>query len=118
GDERFTGRAVYIYPYVDEKTRTNKVRYEFANRGGRLKPGMFATVEIPTPSGQAIVVPADAVLDSGSEQVVFVAKGDGHFEPRRVKVGRRSADQIQLVDGVKEGEEVAAGATFLLDSES
>src|SRR5262249_4747995 len=94
--ERLTGRLVYIYPYVDEKTRTNKVRCEFVNPRGRMKPGMFATVEIDAVSPAALVVPANAVLDSGTEQVVFVAKGDGYFEPRRVKVGRRIGDQIQV----------------------
>ncbi|MBI3491386.1 MAG: FixH family protein [Acidobacteria bacterium] len=116
--ERFMGRVLYIYPYVDEKTRTNKVRYEFPNRGGRLKPGMYANVELSMPSGMAVLVPTNAVLDSGKEQIVFVAKGDGYFEPRRVTIGRRSGDQIQIVQGVKEGEQVATGATFFLDSES
>ena len=88
-DDRYLGRVVYIYPYVDEHTRTNKVRYAFANRQGRLKPGMFANVEINVSPGDGIVVPANAVLDSGKEQVVFVAQGSGRFEPRRVKVGRR-----------------------------
>src|SRR2546425_2976765 len=86
-DERFTGRVIYIYPYVDEKTRTNKIRYEFSNRGGRLKPGMFANVEITAPAGVGVTVPTDAVLDSGKEQVVFIAKSDGYFEPRRGKIG-------------------------------
>ena len=117
-DERFTGRVIYIYPYVDEKTRTNKVRYEFPNPRGRLKPGLFANVEIAAPSGMAVVVPTNAVLDSGKEQLVFVAKGDGYFEPRKVKIGRRLGDQIQIVDGLKDGEQVATGATFFLDSES
>lgn len=116
--ERFTGRVIYIYPYVEEKTRTNKVRYEFVNRGGRLKPGMFANVELTAASGMAIVVPTNAVLDSGAEQIVFVGKGDGYFEPRKVKVGRRLGDQIQVLEGVKDGELVATGATFFLDSES
>jgi RND family efflux transporter MFP subunit len=117
-DERFSGRVVYIYPYVDEKTRTNKVRYEFTNRNGRLKPGMFANVDIDVPSGMALTVPIDAVLDSGTEQIVFLAKGDGYFDPRVVKVGRRFGSQVQIVEGLKEGDEVAAGATFFLDSES
>jgi RND family efflux transporter MFP subunit len=117
-DERFTGRVVYVYPYVDEKTRTNKVRYEFANRDGRLKPGMFANVEIAAAAGKALVIPTNAVLDSGTEQVVFVAKGDGYFEPRTVKIGRRMGEQIQILEGLKDGEEVATGATFFLDSES
>ena len=116
--ERFSGRVIYIYPYVDEKTRTNKVRYEFSNRGGRLKPGMFANVEMTASAGVGVTVPTDAVLDSGKEQVVFVAKGDGYFDPRRVKIGRRLGADIQILDGVKDGESVATGATFFLDSES
>jgi len=116
--EHFDGRVVYVYPYVDEKTRTNTVRYEFANPNGRLKPGMFANVEIAVPSTRALTVPIDAVLDSGTEQLVFIAKGDGHFEPRPVKIGRRSGDRLEIVDGVKDGEQVATGAAFFLDSES
>jgi Cu(I)/Ag(I) efflux system membrane fusion protein len=116
--ERFMGRVLYIYPYVDEMTRTNTVRYEFPNRGGRLKPGMYANVELSLPSGMAVLVPTDAVLDSGKEQIVFVAKGDGYFEPRHVTTGRRSGDQIQNVQGVTEGDHDATGATFFLDSES
>jgi len=117
-DERFSGRVVYIYPYVDEKTRTNKVRYELANRTGRLKPGMFANVELTVRSGMALTVPNDAVLDSGTEQIVFLARGDGYFDPRTVKVGRRFGNDVEIVAGLKEGDEVAAGATFFLDSES
>jgi hypothetical protein len=117
-DERHLGRVVCIYPYVNEQTRTNKVRYEFANARGRLKPGMFANVELAAPGGAGITVPASAVLDSGREQVVFVAQGDGHFEPRRVTVGRRLATDVQIVEGLKAGEQVATGATFFLDSES
>ena len=117
-NERFTGRAVYIYPYVDEKTRTNKVRFEFANPRGRLKPGMYATVELKSGGGSGLTVPADAVLDSGTEQVVFVAQGNGMFEPRKVKIGRRLGESIQIVEGLKEGEQVATGAAFFLDSES
>ena len=117
-DQRFAGRVLYIYPTVDAQTRTAKVRYEFANRAGRLKPGMFATVEMETGRGTGLVVPTDAVLDSGSEQIVFVAQGDGRFEPRTVKAGRRLGETIQIVQGLKEGESVATGATFFLDSES
>jgi RND family efflux transporter MFP subunit len=116
--ERFTARATYIYPYLDDKTRTNKVRFEFANRGGRLKPGMYAQVELPAAGGMGLTVPANAVLDSGTEQLVFIAQGDGMFEPRKVKVGRRLTDVVQILEGVKEGEQVASGAAFFLDSES
>jgi RND family efflux transporter MFP subunit len=116
--ERFTGRVIYIYPYIDDKTRTNKVRYELANRAGRLKPGMFANIEMATAGGSAIVIPVNALLDSGKEQIVFVGLGDGYFEPRKVKVGRRQGDDVQILEGIKEGELVATGAAFFLDSES
>jgi Cu(I)/Ag(I) efflux system membrane fusion protein len=116
--ERFSGRVIYIYPYLDEKTRTNKVRFAFANPRGRLKPGMFANVEVPVGGGTGLTVPTNAVLDSGTEQIVFVAQGDGVFEPRKVKVGRRLGDSMQILDGLKEGEQVATGAAFFLDSES
>ena len=116
--ERFSGQLIYVYPTVDENTRTVKVRLTLENRGGRLKPGMYANVELRGTGGTGVVVPSDAVLDSGREQVVFVAKGDGYFEPRRVKVGRRLPDGIQILTGIKEGDQVATGATFFLDSES
>ena len=116
--EQFTGGVIYVYPYVDENTRTNKVRYEFANSRGHLKPGMFANVEIAAPTSPAVIVPLNALLDSGREQVVFVSQGDGYFEPRKVKAGRRLGDEIQILEGVKDGEMVATGAAFFLDSES
>jgi Cu(I)/Ag(I) efflux system membrane fusion protein/cobalt-zinc-cadmium efflux system membrane fusion protein len=116
--ESFTGRAIYIYPFVEENTRTVKVRFQFANTRGRLKPGMFANVEMQGGGGAGLTVPADAVLDSGTQQVVFVAQGEGMFTPREVRIGRRLGERIEIVSGVKEGEQVAVGATFFLDSES
>jgi Cu(I)/Ag(I) efflux system membrane fusion protein/cobalt-zinc-cadmium efflux system membrane fusion protein len=117
-DLRVAGRATYIYPFVDEQTRTMKVRFQLPNPRGLLKPGMYASVQLATPAASALSVPADAVLDSGTEQVVFVALGEGYFEPRRVRTGRRVADMVEVTEGLKEGEEVATGATFFLDSES
>src|SRR5574338_1667669 len=76
--ETFQGRAIYIYPFVDENTRTVKVRFQFANPGGRLKPGMYANVEMQGRDAMALTVPSNAVLDSGKEQVVFVGQGDGY----------------------------------------
>jgi RND family efflux transporter MFP subunit len=116
--DSFDGRAIYIYPFVQENTRTVKVRFQFANRGGRLKPGMYANVEIQGREAMGLTVPANALLDSGTDKVVFVAQGDGYFTPRTVKVGRNLGDRIEILDGVKEGEQVATGATFFLDSES
>ena len=116
--ERLFGRTVFIYPYVAENTRSVKVRFAFDNSRGRLKPGMFANVELHAPMGVGLVVPADAVLDSGTRQLVFVAEGDGYFQPRDVKVGQRLGETVQILQGLKEGERVAAGAAFFLDSES
>ena len=116
--DSFDGRAIYIYPFVQENTRTVKVRFQFANRGGRLKPGMYANVEMQGRDAIGLTVPANALLDSGIDTLVFVAQGDGYFTPRTVKVGRHLGDRIEILDGVKEGEQVATGATFFLDSES
>ncbi len=116
--ESFDGRAIYIYPFVQENTRTVKVRFQFANRGGRLKPGMYANVEMQGRDAMGLTVPANALLDSGTDKVVFVAQGDGYFTPRTVKVGRNLGDRVEMLDGIKEGEQVATGATFFLDSES
>jgi Cu(I)/Ag(I) efflux system membrane fusion protein len=91
---------------------------QFANPSGRLKPGMFAHVELRGAGGSGLAVPADAVLDSGKEQVVFVAQGEGVFSPRHVTVGRRTADVVEITKGLAEGEQVATGAAFFLDSES
>lgn len=116
--ETFTGRITYIHPTLDPATRTVRVRLELPNPHGRLKPGMYANVELSRRLGDGLLVPADAVVDSGREQFVFVALGDGYFEPRRVRAGHRLGGQIQILDGVAEGEVVAAAATFFLDSES
>ena len=116
--EAFAGRAIYIYPYVEEQSRTVKVRFQFPNARGRLKPGMYANVELRSASRTGLTVPADAVLDSGTRQVVFVAEGEGRFTPRTVKAGVRLADLVEILDGLKEGEPVATSATFFLDSES
>jgi RND family efflux transporter MFP subunit len=117
-EQKFVGRATYIYSFVEEQTRTVRVRFEFPNPRGLLKPGMYANVELTAPAAAVLSVPADAVLDSGTDQVVFVALGDGYFEPRPVRAGRRIGEVVEIAEGLKEGEEVATGATFFLDSES
>jgi RND family efflux transporter MFP subunit len=116
--DRFRGRAIYVSPFVDDKTRTVKVRFALPNGRGRLKPGMYANVELAGPTRTGLAVPVNAVLDSGIDRVVFVAKGDGYFEPRHVTLGQRLGDTIEIRDGLEEGEQVATGAAFFLDSES
>ncbi len=116
--QRFDGRAVYVYPYVEEASRTVKVRFAFANAAGRLKPGMYANVELRAPASRGLTIPADAVLDSGTRQTVFVSQGEGNFSPRPVTVGRRIGDVVEITRGLQEGEQVASAAAFFLDSES
>ena len=116
--ERFHGRAVYIYPYVEERTRTVRVRFAFPNPRGRLKPGMYANVALEAALGEGVVVPTNAVLDSGGPQHVFVSHGDGYFEPVSVVVGRRFGEAVEILEGLEGGEVVATSATFFIDSES
>ena len=119
-DRKFRGRVTYIYPTVDEKTRTAKVRMEFHNPGFFLKPGMFATVEIESEiEADAVLVPDTAVLRSGEKNTVFVALDGGKFEPRTVTLGARSENYTyQVLSGLKEGERVVTSGQFMLDSES
>lgn len=119
-DRKFRGRITYIYPTVDEKTRTARVRMEFHNPGFFLKPGMFATVELHAElEPDALLIPDTAILRSGDKNTVFVALEGGKFEPRNVTIGARSEnDQIQILSGLKEGERVVTSGQFMLDSES
>jgi Cu(I)/Ag(I) efflux system membrane fusion protein len=116
--ETFTGKAIYIYPYLDAQTRTAKVRYEFANPHGKLKPEMFANVEITVRLGDKLAVPEGAVIDTGVRKVVIVDRGSGYFEPREVRLGTQAGDVFEVVDGIKAGERVVTSANFLIDSES
>jgi Cu(I)/Ag(I) efflux system membrane fusion protein/cobalt-zinc-cadmium efflux system membrane fusion protein len=118
--ETFQGKVQYIYPYLKEATRTARLRLSFPNPGLKLKPDMYAQVELTSPLPEpAVVVPAEAVLDTGEKQHVFLALGQGRFEPREVKVGVRGNDGlVQVLSGLKGGEEVVTSAQFLLDSES
>jgi Cu(I)/Ag(I) efflux system membrane fusion protein len=116
----FAGEIDFIYPYLDAKSQANNVRLAFANPGFVLKPGMYATVRILVPSvANALAVPSEAVLRSGTRDLVFVTRGEGEFEPREVKIGVESNDgYVQIVSGVFDGERVVVSGQFLLDSES
>jgi len=119
-DRKFRGRVTYVYPTVDEKTRTARVRMEFHNPGFFLKPGMFATVELTAElEPSAVLVPDMAVLRSGEKNTVFVALDGGKFEPRTVVLGPRSESNLyQVLNGLDEGERVVMSGQFMLDSES
>ncbi|MBL0210788.1 MAG: efflux RND transporter periplasmic adaptor subunit [Holophagaceae bacterium] len=114
----FTGRVVFIDPLLDPKTRTTKVRIEFPNPKGELKPELFGEVVLKGQGHKGILVPLDAVLDAGIQKVVFVALGDGKFEPREVTTGTKVGEQVEILSGVKAGDEVVTRANFLVDSES
>jgi membrane fusion protein, copper/silver efflux system len=119
-DRQFNGRLTYIYPDVDEKTRTAKVRMEFHNPGFLLKPGMFATVQLDSElEPSVLLVPDMAILRSGEKNIVFVALDGGRFEPRNVVLGPQGEnDMYQVISGLKEGEKIVTSGQFMLDSES
>ncbi len=116
--ETFTGKAIYIYPSLNPETRTAKVRFEIPNSHGRLKPEMYANVEIKVHLGQKLAVPEGAIIDTGLRQLAIVDKGSGYFEPREVKVGAKVENYYEVVKGLKAGERVVTSANFLIDSES
>jgi Cu(I)/Ag(I) efflux system membrane fusion protein len=115
---RLTGRIAYIYPTLNPDTRTVRVRFDFANSNLKLKPGMFANVELDTDGAQGIVIPDSAVIDTGERQIAFVSLGGGRFEPRQVRVSVRSEGRALVLAGLARGEQVVIKANFLLDSES
>ena len=116
--QTLSGRVSYIYPTLKAETRAAQVRIELTNPAGRLKPAMYARVEIPTGGGAVLAVPASAVIDSGARRVVLIDLGGGRFEPRDVELGARGDDFVAILKGVKEGEIVVVSANFLIDSES
>ncbi len=119
-DREFRGRVTFIYPTVDEKTRTARVRLEFENPGYYLKPGMFATAQIMAElEASAVLVPESAVLRSGTRNTVFVALAGGKFEARDVALGVAAGNSFsQVLSGLEAGERVVTSGQFLLDSES
>lgn len=114
----YRGKVTYVYPTLDPKTRTIKVRLEFPNPGYELKPNMYAHVQLNVDYGTQTLVPSEAVLNSGTRQVVFIAKGDGYFEPRDIEIGDQFNGQTVVLAGLKPGEKIVASGNFLIDSES
>jgi membrane fusion protein, copper/silver efflux system len=115
----FTGKVTYIYPAVNEQTRTVKVRLEFANPHGDLKPGMYVKATLMDESPEKMLaVPTEAVLNSGLRRVVILALGDGRFRPREIEVGTESGGYFQVLGGLAQGDRVVTSAQFLIDSES
>ena len=114
----FTATVSQALPQFDMNPRTGKLRLEADNPGFALKPGMFVDIEFPVALPETVVVPADALLDSGLRKFVFVESSRGVFEPRPVEVGQRLGDQVQVLKGLMPDERIVVSGTFLLDSES
>ena len=116
--ETFQGTISYVYPTLNTEARTVRVRVELPNPGLKLKPGMFGTVMLQTDATKRLIVPKEAVLDTGLRQLVFLDRGEGAYAPYPVKLGRRSQDSVEVLEGIKEGDQVVTSANFLLDAES
>jgi Cu(I)/Ag(I) efflux system membrane fusion protein len=117
--QTFAGKVVFIQPTVEEPSRTVRVRIELANKKGLLKPGMFADVVIQHRMGTGLLVPVTAVIRTGERDIVYRVESPGHFRPVVVKIAPfQFGDRFQILEGLKEGEEVSTSANFLIDSES
>jgi Cu(I)/Ag(I) efflux system membrane fusion protein len=118
-DRPFTGKVTLIYPHLMAETRTGRIRIELPNPDEALRPDMYADVEIATGTDAPVVtVSSSAVIDSGERQIVLLDKGDGRFEPREVKLGRRGAGRVEIKEGLAENDKVVVSANFLIDAES
>jgi multidrug efflux pump subunit AcrA (membrane-fusion protein) len=117
----YTGKITYIYPFLNEDTKTVKVRIEVPNPRGEivLKPDMYTNVNIKSPLGvDAVAVPDQAIIRSGERNIVVVSLGDGYFDPREVTLGVAAGGFVQILDGIREGEQIVTSSQFLIDSES
>ena len=114
----FRGNVSYVYPSLNTDTRTVRVRVALPNPGLKLKPGMYGNVTLQTDAVHTLIVPKEAVLETGLRQLVFLDRGQGRYEPASVKLGRRSQDAVEVLEGLKEGDRIVTSANFLLDAES
>jgi Cu(I)/Ag(I) efflux system membrane fusion protein len=116
--ERFEGKVTFLYPTLTAGTRTLQARLEFRNPGLKLRPGLYGDVSLELGAAEAVVIPREALVDTGDVQYVFVVLGGGRFEPRRVRPGWSGDEKVAILDGLRDGERVVTSASFLVDSES
>ena len=116
--EVFEGEVTFIWPHINAESRTVKARLEFPNPDLRLLPEMYADVTLDIPMGEKLTIPNSAVLRTGRKDIVFVDKGNGNIEMRRVELGQKAGGYYEVLRGLKKGERVISRANFLIDSES
>jgi len=116
--QRFEGEIDYVYPFLDEASRTTRVRMSLDNTDGVLKPDMYAEILLAADFGERLVVPTEAVIFAGETRVVFEDLGGGRLAPRRIQTGLRNAGYIEVLDGLEAGAQVVTSGTFLIASES
>lgn len=114
----FKGMVSYVYPTLNPQTRTVTARISVANAGGQLRPGMFATVHLRSPTRRALTVPSSAVVRTGERTLVFVEFGGGRIEPQEIEIGQSTSEYTEVLAGLEPGQRVVTSAQFLLDSES
>jgi Cu(I)/Ag(I) efflux system membrane fusion protein len=114
----FRGKVAYVYPSLNPEARTVRVRVELPNPELKLKPGMYGNVLVQTDAVRTLVVPKEAVLETGLRQLVYLDRGQGRYEPVSVKLGRRSQDDVEVLEGLTAGDRIVTSANFLLDAES
>lgn len=116
--ERFTGRLTALLPELVGDSRTITARIEMANRGGRLRPGMFGRITFGGGSTSALLVPTEAVIRTGERDIVMLALPEGRYQPAEVRIGREAGGQTEILAGLREGERIVASGQFLIDSEA
>ena len=116
--KEFLSKIDYIYPTLSGETRTARIRFTLPNPGGQLKPQMFTNVTLKIHLGKRLIIPEEAIIDTGLRQIVYVDKGDGNFEPREITIGLRTDQMVEVIRGLRAGEKVASSANFLIDSEA
>lgn len=117
-DEKFSGKIAVIDPFINDASRTIRVRVDIENSDFKLRPDMYVNVNLQDDAGEGLTVPVNAVLPTGERNLVFVDKGEGRLEPRFVELGRKYGDDYLVKNGLKEGEKVVNSANFLIDAES